>query len=404
MYQVTYNSVAQAIESNSRCFRAILDFGDFQIRDEDVGNIKLQFGSVQNQTPCIGDVVSTQCEVKILQKPENVKLEGKEFQLSYYLVDLLSDIADDRHGNTFGDLAEYTLSELAGDGRTVADVSMLDIPSIRYEEIPIAKLTVLKCKNLSDYYTLTCTDRLHFADRKYVSTLSYPTTSDKVVAEIADMIDCVAEREPAQSFLVSSDGKLLLSSEGHRLITSTWQFPILQKPVGYTMRQMIGFITAMRGKFAVIDRTGTLTQRWYSDGSGISFDYESPENDRHIDELELAETSVIINNLTCKVDEDTTLSTGEVNGRKMQFECPYMTGERLATLYAMTCHDYENEYYPCTFKQQLADPRFDVWDRLYDGNRQLLMLNMDYTFDGGLMLDVTSGGESDTESQAIGRY
>lgn len=77
-----------------------------------------------------------------------------------------------------------------------------------------------------------------------------------------------------------------------------------------------------------------------------------------------------------------------------------MTAERLQVLYDQSHLDY----YPCDLTQRLGDPRFELWDRLFDGNKRLLMLNMDYTFDGGLMLDVTSGGDTDTEAQATGKY
>lgn len=421
MYQVKYDSVAKVIESDSRCFRAILDFGDFQIRDEDVGTIKPSLGSVQSETPCIGDVVSTQCEIQIINKPDDINLEGKEFKLYFYLIDPVYGMVQTQ--NTLSNFAEYTLAELSekrtvaemseyklsnlsgytiaqASKRTIADVAKMSLPEMRFEPIPIAKLTVLKCKKLSDYYTLTCSDRLHFADSKYVSKLTYPTTSSKVMAEIAQQIGCGSEVEPAQSYLVSKNGKSLLSSQGHRLITSTWQFDIMQKPVGYTKRQMIGYIAAMRGKFAVIDRTGTLIQRWYGEGDDIYFTLGDEANDRHIDDFEIAETPVVVGYLSCVVDKDTTLTYGPPNLRKMEFECPYMTSERLQVLYDQSHLDY----YPCDLTQRLGDPRFELWDRLFDGGKRLLMLNMDYTFDGGLMLDVTSGGDTDTEAQATGKY
>lgn len=421
MYHVKYDSVAKAIESDSRCFRAILDFGDFQIRDEDVGTIKPSLGSVQRETPCIGDVVSTQCEIQIINKPEGINLEGKEFKLYFYLIDpvygmvqtqntlatfaeyTLSELSE---GRTVAEMAEYKLSDLSGytiaqaSKRTLADVAKMSLPEMRFEPIPIAKLTVLKCKKLSDYYTLTCSDRLHFADSKYVSKLTYPTTSSKVMAELAQQIGCGSEVEPAQSYLVSKNGKRLLSSQGHRLITSTWQFDIMQKPVGYTKRQIIGYIAAMRGKFAVIDRTGTLIQRWYGEGDDIYFALGNEANDRHIDDFEISETPVVVGYLSCVVDKDTTLTYGPPNLRKMEFECPYMTAERLQVLYDQSHLDY----YPCDLTQRLGDPRFELWDRLFDSGKRLLMLNMDYTFDGGLMLDVTSGGDTDTEAQATGKY
>lgn len=391
MYQVQYQPVADAIESDSRCFRALLDFGEFQIKDNDVGMIKPSMGSVQNDTPCIGSVVSTQCEIEIMNiPPEAKKLEGKEFQLYFYLIDPTAEFGNGPRIKAFYD---FSLEEL-GD-YTIEQLSIFS--TLPYEPIPIAKLTVLKCKKLSDYYTLTCSDRLHFADSKYKSELTYPATSDEVMAEIAQQIGCEAESEPPQSYLVSNNGYRLLSSEGHRLITSSWQFAILENPTGYTKRQIIGFIAAMRGKFAVIDRTGTLVQRWYGEGVDISFTPGDEGRDRYIDDYEISETSIAFENLTCIVNQDQTLVVGDTKGRKMEFECPYMTNDRLGKLYEEVCH-YAEDYYPCDFTQRLGDPRIDLWDRFYDDGKLILMLNMDYTFDGGLMLTVSSGGRTDTET------
>lgn len=107
-----------------------------------------------------------------------------------------------------------------------------------------------------------------------------------------------------------------------------------------------------------------------------------------------------ITGMSCKVDENTTLTVGNETGRMMEFECPYMTQDRLNEVFAIVNLDY----YPCTFTQRLGDPRYDLWDKFRYRDSFLLMLNMDYTYDGGLMLDVDSGGNTDTENEANGRY
>lgn len=395
MYQVENKAVVEAIESDSRHFTAVLDFGDFQIEKAQVGTIKPSFGSVQNETPCIGDVVSTQCEIQIIEIPEDINLEGKEFQLYLYAEDLENELSFSGH-NKLQVWADYTLESIRN--KTLQELDTDYMPSIPKELIPICKLTVLKVVDNIDYYTLTCSDRLHFADKRYHSYLSYPASSNDVVAEIAQKIGATAEIEPAQNYLVSSNGNYLVSSNGNRFITSTWQFTIMKRPVGYTMRQVLSFIAAMRGKFAVCDRQGVIVQRWYSDGETKPL--ELSQNQYYIDEPSINMRKIKATGMSCKVDEETTLTVGNESGRMMEFECPYMTQDRLNEVFAIVNLDY----YPCTFTQRLGDPRYDLWDKFSYRDGFILMLNMDYTYDGGLMLDVDSGGNTDTENEANGRY
>ena len=396
MYQVENKAVAEAIESDSRHFTAVLDFGDFTIEKAQVGTIKPSFGSVQNETPCIGDVVSTQCEVQIIEIPENVNLEGKEFQLYLYVEDLEYELAFSGH-NKLQVWADYTLESIKS--KTLLELDTDYMPSIPKELIPICKLTVLKVVDNVDYYTLTCSDRLHFADKKYVSKLNYPTTSDKVMKELCEQISAEAEVEQAESYLKSSDDSYLLSSEESKLLTSTWQFTIEEKPTQYSIRQMIGYISAMRGKFAVTDRKGKIVQRWYNDGEVLNFDTQ------YIDEAEINAEKIYIKQLSCKDSG----SAGDPSGRKMEFECPYISDtpghRRLNELWRMIMTDNTSfTYYPCTFTQRLGDPRLDLWERFAYKDGFMLMLNMNYTFDGGLMLDVDSGGATDAEAEAVGTF
>lgn len=395
MYEVD-KSVAEAIESESRHFKATLDFGTFTISDEQVGEIKLSFGSVQNETPCIGDVVSRQGEIQVMEIPAGVNLQGKEFQLYIYAVDLEYEMQTVRH-NKLQVWADYTLESIKN--KTLQELDTDYMPTVPKELIPICKLTVLKVVDNVDYYTLTCSDRLHFADKKYVSKLKYPTTSDKVMKELCEHISAEAEVEEAESYLKSSEDTYLLSSEESKLLTSTWQFTIEEKPTEYTIRQMIGYISAMRGKFAVTDRTGVIIQRWYNDGKILDFDTQ------YIDEAEINAEKIYIKQLSCKDGAN----AGDPNGRKIEFECPYISDTpghtRINELWRMIMTDNTAfTYYPCTFTQVLGDPRLDLWDMLAYKDGFMLMLNMDYTFDGGLMLDVDSGGTTDTETEAIGTF
>ena len=382
MYQVQHQSVANAIESDSRCFRALLDFGDFQV--EDVGQIKWSKGSTQEDKPCIGSVVSTQGEMQIITIPEgNAIKKDMEFQLYIYLYDYLQGT----YQRTWNDLADYTFNDLAD----YTYYNLGDIPAMAYELIPIGKFTVLSCKYKSDYYAIEFTDRLSFADKEYKPRLEFDNgweRSDDVMADIANQIGMPVETEEDEGYLCDKDGNRILSNDDYYIVTSQYQFYI-QLPKDYTMRDVIGFIAAMRGKFAVTGRNGELIQRWYSDKSSAM---NADENKRYIDNFEIEEDAVLPGSLRCKVSENITLLAGSDTENIMEFECPFMTKQQLQQLYG-TVREY---YYPASFTQVLGDPRLDLWDRFYktiDGQaerKQTLMLNMNYTFDGGLMIDVDS--------------
>ena len=377
MYQTKLSSTAEGIESNSRCFRALLDFGDFQIID--VGQIKLSKGSVQGDMPCIGDVVSAQGEAQVVTIPDGYTInKGAEFKLYFYLVDLYNSNAE----HSWNDLSNYTWNDLA-------DYTWNSINDLK-ELIPIGKFTVLACKFKSDYYTVTFTDRLSFADKTYTPNLSFESgweRSDNVMADIANQIGMTAETSSEGGYLCDKDGNRIASNDDYYILTSPFQF-YMQRPQGYTMREIIGFVAAMRGKFAVADRDGTLIQRWYSDSSEA---LNTADEKRYIDKLEINEDFIIANGLKCNISDDVMLISGADTDTAMEFTCPFMTKQRLYALYKSA----PVLYYPATFTQVLGDPRLELWDRFYQEQKELLMLNMDYTFDGGLMIDVESGGSND---------
>lgn len=389
MYQVKYKSVAEAIESNFRCFRAKLDFDGVTV--DNVGDIKWSKGSVQGDEPCIGSVVSKQGEMQVISLPDGFTLSrGMEFQLYLYMIDPYQG-EESTPVETWNDLCDYTWNDLAD--HTYYNLS--DLPSRRLnEDIPIGRFTVLSAKKNSDFYTVKFGDKLGFADEKYIPSSGLFddmwARSDEVMADIADQLGMPFEVEEDEGYLCDKDGNRIVSNDGYYIVTSRYQFD-MQEPVGYTMRQVIGFIAAMRGKFAVTDRYGRLIQRWYSSSSEA---LNAADENRYIDDLEISDERSKATQLVCHVADDITHTSGTDSTSKMEFDCPYMTRERLDTLYKQVPIAYN----PARFTQRLGDPRLDVWDRFYytdTTRRNLLMLNMDYTFDGGLMLNVRSGSITD---------
>jgi hypothetical protein len=349
---------------------------------------------VQNELPCVGDVVSAQADILLTEIPNEKKLEGKEFRLYLYCIS-----PNGIGGTTHGDLADMTHADLS----QFTHSQIAELGDVPYVPIPYGKFTVLKCKQENDLYRLTCADRLYFSDATYDSALTFPATSADVVNEICQKLGADTDiSEMAAGYLKDKNGVYLTDSDGKRLYFSSWQFAIPKKPVGKTMREMLGYIGAMRGKFIVCDREGTIVQRWYLQDGARSLDFavdgnESGTNCR-ISDYELGESVISIRAFVCTVDENTTYTIGLQGSdfaRAMEFECPYMTRERLekvAKAVAVSC------YRPCTMTQQLGDPRLDLWDGFTHDGQKLLMLNTDITFDGGLMIDITSEGDTDTET------
>lgn len=397
MYKIDNEQICAMLDSDSRCFRVIMDFGDFTIGGDHVGEISIDGGSVQNELPCIGDVVSAQAEMIVIKIPDGVTLEGKEFQLYLYCISPTG-----MEETTHAQLTDYTHAQLS----KLTHRQIYELGSVPFVPIPIGKYTVLKCRKEEDYYTLTCTDRLHFADAGYISNLSYPATSAQVVAEICGKLGADTDlTEAAAARLKESGSAYLRSSDGYRFLLSTWQFDIIDKPVGKTMRQMLSYIAAMRGKFVTADRTGTIVQRWYLADGARTLDFKTDGNTSgtncRISDRQLGETTIDVGWLVCKVSDNITLTAGNTNARSMEFECPYMTQARLERVAAEVGI---SKYRPCEMTQQLGDPRLDPWDGFEYEGEALLMLNTELTCDGGLMIVITSEGDTDTELDALGAY
>ncbi len=164
---------------------------------------------------------------------------------------------------------------------------------------------------------------------------------------------------------------------------------------------MLSYIGAMTGNFVVCDRFGTIVRRWYLEDGAREFVPEKDGNysgsNCRISEINTGEGAISLTKLVCKTGGEKTISTHGA-GREMEFECPYMTEERLRQI--QNCA-HISAYLPAEMTQQLGDPRLDPWDgwKYTVGGTEytLLMLNMQTVCDGGLTIEISSGGDTDTE-------
>lgn len=140
------------------------------------------------------------------------------------------------------------------------------------EYAPMGVFTIQKPQGDLDRITFTANDKMQKFEKPYVSSLTYPTTSDKVLAELCNM--CGVE----------------LATPIDTPIT------IATKLDGYTCREMLGYISGIHAKFACFDRLGKLNLRWYSNAPidkniGLIYKFSKAERNFTVDKVEVAKDS-----------------------------------------------------------------------------------------------------------------
>lgn len=242
----------------------------------------------------------------------------------------------------------------------------LKVPGGKYEYIPFGFFTAEHPKTETGSTTFTAYDRMMKTTGVFISELTYPANAAAVMNEISSECDVPCDTTGLDGITINS------------------------KPVGYTYREMIGYIASLAGKFASIDRNGMIVFKWYTD-SGFTVNtsrlmsFEEDESDYHLDTL------------TCSVDNSTSMTAGS-GTLGITFENPFMTQDRLNAIYN-EIKDFS--YRGISFKT-LGDVRLDPWDIVtvnYNGTEyKVPVMNIVMEYDGGLSMTVTSYGKTETES------
>lgn len=243
----------------------------------------------------------------------------------------------------------------------------LKLPGGNYEYVPLGFFTAEHPKTDSNSTTFTAYDRMMKTTGVFISELIYPANAAAVMNEI------------------SSGCGVPCDTTGLDGIT------IETKPLGYTYREMIGYIASLAGKFASIDRrNGMIVFRWYTDSdftvnTSRLMSFEEDESDYHLDTL------------ICNVDSSTSMTAGS-GTLGITFDNPFMTQERLNAIYN-EIKDFS--YRGISFKTP-GDIRLDPWDIVtvnYNGTEyKVPVMNIVMEYDGGLSMTVTSYGKTETES------
>ena len=245
------------------------------------------------------------------------------------------------------------------------------------EYVQIGIFTVTKEESNGEYTKYTAYDKMYKAEKGYFSALTYPSTDKAILEEICTKL-------------------------GIQLATSiTNTHTITDKPQGYTMREMIGYMAMLQGCNAVINSDGNLELRWYKD-SGYVLD-----GHKYYQQGVTFTTSkdFIIQKLTCNntksgSTEQSQITSGD-GATGLSFANPFMTQTILDEVYKKIGGF---TFRPLTVKF-VGDYRLEVGDIITVSkggvDYKVPIMQITHECDGGLMDTVTSIGQSDTENTSV---
>lgn len=315
-----------SIEKNGgRTFRPKLIFDGFELETE-IHSLNYNGGSNGEDNITIGSAVSATLEIKMDKVPHLLTKQNFSFNLGI----------------------------LCEDGS--------------YEFIPMGKFNAEKPETTDYEINVTAYDNMVLAERTYNSQLTYPTTTTSVMKEICNAIGVSFVTE-IESITINNPS----SEEG----ASNSAF------AGYTMREAIGYIAGLYGKFAIFNRLGQLEFRWYEDSNydvklSKTYSFTKDEQDYSIDKL------IVIQN------QETEFKAG--NGTDgISCSNPFATQSIVNSIY--------EKIGGFTFRKGtvkfLGDCRIDPWDivtveDLLGNTYKLPVMSISHSVDGGLTTNIES--------------
>lgn len=245
------------------------------------------------------------------------------------------------------------------------------------EYVQIGIFTVTKEESNGEYTKYTAYDKMYKAEKGYFSELAYPSTDKAILEEICTK----------------------LSIQLATSITNT--HTITDKPQGYTIREMIGYMATLQGGNAAINSDGNLEIKWYKD-SGYVLD-----GHQYYQQGVTFTTSkdFTIKKLTCNNTKSGDSKTSEITAGDgttgLSFANPFMTQANLNEIYNKIGGF---QFRPLTVKF-VGDWRLEVGDIITVNkggvDYKVPIMQITHECDGGLMSTATSIGQSDTENSNI---
>ena len=224
------------------------------------------------------------------------------------------------------------------------------------EYAPQGVLTVNKIEKSGERLSVTLEDNMAKTEKGYFSSLAYPSTTLKMLSEIATKCG------------------VAFNTSGLTAVT------IKDKPEGYTCREIIGYIAGLYGKFAVCDRTGKIAFKWF-DTTAVQlsdFCYDTPT---------VATDDITVGRVVCG---DFTAGTGTA----ITYDCLFMTQTQLnAVQKSLNGFKYRTGEIPL----RLGNMLIDAWDMVsitYGGETvKIPAANISVTYNGGLSMTIEAPAE-----------
>lgn len=208
------------------------------------------------------------------------------------------------------------------------------------EYAPMGIFTAVNTEKGLNSVKFTANDNMQKTEKLYTSSLTYPTTSDKIISEICEI--CEIE----------------LATPIENPITVT------EKLQGYTCREALGFIAGIHGKFACFDRLGQLNLRWYSEipiekQNSLIWSFTKSQEPFIVDKIEIAKNT------------ETKFTSGEGNNT-IYHSNPLATQQITDDI----LDDLRGFSYSTSNIEMLDDIRLDIWDVIkvtyLDGNEYFI--------------------------------
>lgn len=286
------------------------------------------------------------------------------------------------------------------------------------EWIPMGYFTIKEQKKDRNLLTFTAYDRLESKLAKaYKSKITnYPVESKEFLTDISEQTGVEFDTSKLSDSLMIDKILTVNDQSGEK----TYKEPF----DGFTMQQVVGYIAQLHGRFAICDRNGKVTFRWYEalttdhpgkigdtagsylEDQNLSFIYNTIEflkeshtylikTNRYFDDLLQSETMCQISGISCDTENGNYESGTNIN---TNLSNPVMTQEWLNKILKKI---KDMSYYPVSFSF-MGDPRLDVGDvvTIVDAKNNLIdvpVMQHTITFDGGLLSEVASYGFEEKE-------
>lgn len=289
------------------------------------------------------------------------------------------------------------------------------------EWIPMGYFTIKEQKKDRNLLTFTAYDRLESKLAKaYKSKItSYPVESKEFLTDISEQTGVEFDTSKLSDNLIIDKILTVNDQSGEKAYKEPFD--------GFTMQQVVGYIAQLHGTFAICDRNGKVTFKWYEalttdhpgkigDTAGsylkdqnLSFIYNTIEflkeshtylikTNRYFDDLLQSETMCQISGISCDTENNHYESGTNIN---TNLSNPVMTQEWLNKILEKI---KDTRYYPVSFSF-MGDPRLDVGDvvTIVDAKNNLIdvpVMQHTITFDGGLLSEVASYGFEEKETKS----